>query len=383
METRKVQLTGKSTFVVSLPKKWVTKVNVRTGDSVAMLPLPDGTLLINPMIARKERDSKKRVISLDVKDEEQVLREFIGAYLAGYNLFEFRSRSTIDKETRQMVRAVAETVIGPQIIDEAPNYVLMRNLLDASDFTMGKSVKRMHIIAREMLLEALGMVQKRSSDGADEVARRDDDVDRLARMITKQYNLILRDVGFADKMGMRPQEALGHLLLSRTLERIADHAVRLAKNAGNSTRSPEVARMVSDTGQAAVALLDDAMSAFYRGRMEQAFEVAQRGREMERVTSKLMHDVLTMSDEAPASVPLALIVDSLERTRAYTVDIAETAINHIFGVEYDAEVIRQTTEDEEKRRSTKPSAAIAIVSRNDPAQAEPAITLNERPSSLP
>lgn len=383
METRKVQLTGKSTFVVSLPKKWVTKVNVRTGDSVAMLPLPDGTLLINPTIARKDRDSRKRVISLDVEDDEQTLREFIGAYLSGYNLFEFRSRTTIEKETRQMVRAIAETVIGPQIIDEGPSFVLMRNLLDASDFSMGKSVKRMHIIAREMLLEALGMVQKRSNDEAEEVAKRDDDVDRLARMITKQYNLILRDVGFADKMGMRPQEALGYLLLSRTLERIADHAVRIARNAAGFTPSPEVAKLVSDTGQAAVALLDDAMNAFYRARMEQAFAVAQKGRAMERVTSRLMHDVLTMDSEVPTSVSLALIVDSLERTRAYAVDIAETAINHIFGTEYDAEVLRQTAESEEKRRSSSPGAAVAVLTDNDSSTSNPAITMNERSGTLP
>ena len=54
METRKVQITGKSTYIISLPKTWVKKVNITNGNSVAMVPRTDGTLLINPKINRNE-----------------------------------------------------------------------------------------------------------------------------------------------------------------------------------------------------------------------------------------------------------------------------------------------------------------------------------------
>jgi phosphate uptake regulator len=33
-ETRKIQLTGKSTYIVSLPKKWVTTMNLKTGSQL-------------------------------------------------------------------------------------------------------------------------------------------------------------------------------------------------------------------------------------------------------------------------------------------------------------------------------------------------------------
>ncbi len=62
METRKVQVTGKSTYVVSLPKKWVTSVQLRNGDSIALIPMPDGTMLINPKLKKTEKELTKRVI---------------------------------------------------------------------------------------------------------------------------------------------------------------------------------------------------------------------------------------------------------------------------------------------------------------------------------
>ena len=60
METRKVQVTGKSTYVVSLPKKWVNSIQIKNGDSIAMIPLPDGTMLINPKLKKSERSCQRR-----------------------------------------------------------------------------------------------------------------------------------------------------------------------------------------------------------------------------------------------------------------------------------------------------------------------------------
>ena len=38
IETRKVQITGGSTYVISLPKKWINKVKIKSGDGIAFNP---------------------------------------------------------------------------------------------------------------------------------------------------------------------------------------------------------------------------------------------------------------------------------------------------------------------------------------------------------
>jgi phosphate uptake regulator len=48
MEIRKIQRTGGSTFIVSLPKQWADRVGVTNGMNVGITIRPDGTLLITP-----------------------------------------------------------------------------------------------------------------------------------------------------------------------------------------------------------------------------------------------------------------------------------------------------------------------------------------------
>ena len=48
MSVRRVQLTGKSTLIVSLPKKWTKKNGLKKGDSLMIKETKDGSLRITP-----------------------------------------------------------------------------------------------------------------------------------------------------------------------------------------------------------------------------------------------------------------------------------------------------------------------------------------------
>jgi len=339
METRKVQVTGKSTYVVSLPKKWVNSIHLKNGDSIAMIPLPDGTMLINPKLKNSDKELSKKIVPLESGDTEQLFRKFIGAYLAGYNVIEFRTNGSTRKEVKQEIHNLSHRVIGPQLIDETENSMTMRDLLDSSDFSLLKGVKRMYMITRDMHMGAINLLRTPNKEMAEDIKIRDQEVDKLYWMIAKQYNLIIKDVFFADKMAMQPLEAQGFLLVARTLERIADHSSRLAQNATHVNDKEPMTQKILAMDTEVVKLLDDAMSAFYANKFENADEVVNRSKLMVHKLEGLTHDVLGMKGEAANIVPLAYIVDSLERTRAYASDIAETAINHYYVTDYN-EMIR-------------------------------------------
>ncbi len=339
METRKVQVTGKSTYVVSLPKKWVNSIQIKNGDSVAMIPLPDGTMLINPKLKRSEKEMSKKVVPVESGDTEQLFRKFIGAYLAGYNIIEFRLSGPASREVRQVIHDLSHHVIGPQLIEETPNTMTMRDLLDSSDFSLLKGVRRMYMITRDMHLGAVNLLRVQNQEVAEEILHRDQEVDKLYWMIAKQYNLIVKDVFFADKMAMQPLEAQGYLLVARTLERIADHSSRLALNATRVSEKEPMTQKILSMDAEVVKLLDDAMNAFYVNKFDGADEVVNRSKLMVHKIEALTHEVLGMKGDAANIVPLAYIVDSLERTRAYASDIAETAINHYYVTDYN-EMVR-------------------------------------------
>lgn len=341
METRKVQVTGKSTYVVSLPKKWVVKVNIKNGDSIALLPMPDGTLLINPNIKNKDKEQIRKIIQVG-DDIGEMHRCLVASYLAGYNIFEFRSRLPIDKEVKASVRKICKSIIGPEIIEENDNSILVRNLLDSSDFTFTKGIRRMHSIARDMHQMAIDAIGSGRRDLADEVRQRDDEVDKLYWMIVKQYNLVLTDLSFCDKMGIRPQEALGFLLVARTLERIADHATRMAANYQILGSGKDIVEGLKKASEKVLLLLDESMNAFQKGRFDQAYGIINSGHKMFGITENLIKEAVAMKVVSEVSIPLTFIIDSLERTRAYSVDIAEIAINHVCAMKYNEELMNRS-----------------------------------------
>ncbi len=349
METRKVQVTGKSTYVVSLPKKWVNKVNVKNGDSITLFPLSNGTLLINPKINETVQSLTKEVLLIDQHGEDQLFRMFVGAYLAGYDIIEFRSRDEMAIPMKQCIRKLSQRVIGVQVIEETKNAIVLKDMLDSSDYSMSKGVRRMQIITRDMHMEAIRSLTESNPAIADDVVARDDEVDKLFWMIEKQHHQVLRDVYFAEKLNVTPQEALGFLLVARSIERVADHAVKLANNGRSVRPNHPLVPKLTEMSKAVIDLFDDATNTFNKNNFDNAYDIINRSELLGIKIEKLKHDTLLLVDEQSTTVAIAYIIESLDRTRLYSEDIAETAINHHFAQNYSLEINRTLFQEEESR----------------------------------
>ena len=47
-EVRKIQFTGRSTYIISLPKRWMEEMNLKPGDPVNIVREPNNSLSILP-----------------------------------------------------------------------------------------------------------------------------------------------------------------------------------------------------------------------------------------------------------------------------------------------------------------------------------------------
>ena len=56
-DVRKVQFTGRSTYVLSLPKKWIEEMHVKAGDRVTLVQELDNSLSILPFFTGSQRIS--------------------------------------------------------------------------------------------------------------------------------------------------------------------------------------------------------------------------------------------------------------------------------------------------------------------------------------
>jgi phosphate uptake regulator len=82
-EQRKLQVTGGSTFILSLPKDWATKNELKRGSSMVVREEEDGSLSIAPATFPKKEKQDEAFIKSSINDNpDAIMRTAISAYLS-------------------------------------------------------------------------------------------------------------------------------------------------------------------------------------------------------------------------------------------------------------------------------------------------------------
>lgn len=82
METRKAQLTGGSTFTVSLPKEWARANDLEAGTVLSLLGREDGSLIIEP---ETSGDSWTATVEVGETTDSRLDRIVHALYTAGFD----------------------------------------------------------------------------------------------------------------------------------------------------------------------------------------------------------------------------------------------------------------------------------------------------------
>ncbi|HEX9907638.1 MAG TPA: phosphate uptake regulator PhoU [Thermoplasmata archaeon] len=327
-ETRRIQKTGGSTYVVSLPKKWIQNAGLKKGDQVALNVTGDGTLTVDPRMSR-ESEKLVKVVEIDSStDPKALLRLLIGTYVTGYDMIEIRSKGRIPTALRKTVQDFSRRVIGPEVVEESSSTVVLQDVADHADLDMRKVVRRMHLMSRNMLEEAIRAAKELDRGMADEVIARDDEVDRLHWFVEKQHAMTRRNVTFAAKMKTTWLESDSMLSTAKALERIADHATRIAhsvKLLGDSRIDAETMRSLEQLSTEAISILDCSVEALFKRDSSKANDCIERTSDLREKSNAFLDE--TMKKRGKVAVGLAFAAESIERTGGYSSDIAEIAIN--------------------------------------------------------
>jgi len=327
---RKVQVTGGNSFVVSLPKTWVTDVGLHAKDPVAVLVQPDSSLLIVPR--RDIRAAPRSEAILEASqglDKDFLLRHFISYYLAGYDTIRIALGKT-DSGLRGFIReGIRRKLVGVEIIEESSGGILTQCLSGYVDLPLKKALERMAIIAGGMLSDSVTVLQGKTSSTAEEVIERDDEVDRFYHFLLRQLNIAVRDRSVIQEIGLTStRDCLGYRLVVKSVERVADHAAGIAAQAENLQNLPEGAvKKVQDMAALSRKVFDSSISALLRLDAKTAEDAIARTKEVVLMEERISGEVLAprMSGSQVASTKLML--ESIRRIAEYGSDIAEIAID--------------------------------------------------------
>jgi phosphate uptake regulator len=326
METRKVQVTGGSTYTVSIPKGWATDNDVEAGSVVEFHP-EDDSLLLTP---REERGSTEGELDVGDLSGDELTRAVMTMYVSGFDVVRFTA-TRITADQRQTIRKTAQGLVGLEVLEETGESVVVRDLLDSSDLSIDNAVTRMRLIALSMLDDAVAALTEDDDDLAADVIARDDDVDRLYLMVSRIFRATLRDPGAAAALGLPRETCFDYHAAARQLERVGDHATKIAHLTRNvETPPPEVAEALEELHAEARAVIDTAMDALFAGEDEDPVALANEARsdildidEHARAIDELLREL-----DPYEAQQLGLVVDSLSRSADYGGNVAETALQN-------------------------------------------------------
>ncbi|WP_276302002.1 phosphate uptake regulator PhoU [Halorussus lipolyticus] len=324
METRKVQVTGGSTFTVSIPKDWATENGIEAGDRVEFHPEGD-SLLLSP---RTTEDTVEGTVDISDLEGAQLMRTVFTLYVSGFDIINLES-TRVTPDQRRTVRDATQGLVGLEVIEETGDRVVLQDLLDSSELSIHNAITRMRLVSATMLQDAVTALVENDDSLATDVIERDDDVDRLWFMVSRVFRSALRNPSTAADIGLPRETCFDYHSSARQLERIADHAAKIGQLGLNLGEIPDdVAEALEELHAESADIVEMAMDALLEDDGTEATRLGNEARERVRgIDEHTRHvDDLIRKMDAQRAQQLSLVVDSLSRTADYGGNIAETAL---------------------------------------------------------
>ncbi len=262
MEIRKLQYSGKGTYVLSLPKRWLEQHDLSKGAKFAIQELDNG-LYITP----KFNVTVGKTDTLQVS--EYISKEITARYTYGYD--KVIVRGPISSHYRTLITDTLRELLGYDIIDESADQIVITDLLDPSQLNIDKTLRREFFLASLMVQDAVKALHTHDIILAEDVILRDSEVNKLDFLTVRQIRTALQATTLAETIGVRPLESIDLRIVSKGIEEIGDHAASIAHRVPDLHKCPEeLLARIREYGTLALSHATQAVQAFMNADKEQS-----------------------------------------------------------------------------------------------------------------
>ena len=314
MEIRKIQKTGGSTLVVSLPKVWCQNFDLKVGSKVMLNYNDKGGIMMEPF----EKSQTSTGAVMDIKknaDMENEMRMLISKYIQGVKRINIRSEDK--KAMDDVIHRFLEFTIGFEIIDEKTNEATLEDLISLPMLTFEKGMRRMVTLVRSIVTESISD----QKIPLDYILQKEDEVDKFNIYIQRLFSQSLKDYSVLQLNNISSSEALSYLLVSRALERIADHGLRIYSLLGQKKlNNSDLKNYI----KSATEIMNRSMEYFFKKDVLSAnLEISKKE------YFKSERDNINRSLRGKADgIRLAEILEDAERIALYSTDICELIMDY-------------------------------------------------------
>lgn len=325
-----MQLSGGSTYIISLPKNWIEELKIKVGDNVTIVKNSNKSLTLIPNEKNSEAEKSTAIIPSNQKDTgDSIKRKIIAAYLAGYKTIKIKTKGMRippehSKSVRELVRT---TMIGTEIVESSSETMSIQILTRLPELSFDTALKRMYLMANNMIIEAIESLVEADTSHADEVINMDDEVDRFALYMRRNLVLAIENERILQDMGLRkPAECLGYRAIVSKIERVADHARLVAKRVKFMEEKIDlkITDKIKTLSEKSLKVFEESITAVQEKNFEKGEKVAEMVSHIVEEEKQIMSKL--KDSEKNVSI-IRFTLEDLRRVAEYSSDIAEVAID--------------------------------------------------------
>jgi len=331
-ETRRLQFTGGSTYILSLPKRWITENKLERGSMIKLREEEGGLLTIIPNDTQVQQKPNEACIKVTSKDSsDSVIRKTVSTYLLGHNMIHIKAedQKQLSGKQRQEVKNFSRhMLVGTEIVTDTPQELTLQVLLSYPELSIQSALRRMSIITASMHKDAITALKVLDHQQAREVITTDDEVDRFNLYIVRQLKTAIESPRTIKEIGLQnARDCLGYRLVTKSIERTADHAASIAENALLLRRrlGKETIEKLDTMSSMAISMFETAIEALFRQDFNLADSIIEKTKDVISIEKEAV--VSSQKVDVEEASYLRLIVESIRRTAEYASDIAEIVLN--------------------------------------------------------
>jgi phosphate uptake regulator len=346
---RRVQCTGRGSYIISLPKEWVEDLELQRGSEIAFNIEPDQTLMLVPRkIQEKEgrgnsAKPKEYYITVDPKDDiKATLRMIRALYAIGADIIRIHFRNPQDATLpKNAIKTLArDSFLGSEIIDETTDEITLQILIKHSEFPIEKAVRRMAIVALAANRDAIAALKEKNSSLFSSVISSHNDVNRLGLYIVRQLKHgiernLYRELGFKT-----PKEFLLYRIAVNDIESIAQNAMNIVNYLDSLKKlmddetlyvkdpvDEEIYNQLVGYSMQAHQLYDDSIKALFKREYKDAEKLISKRESLKPLENELIMVMSSKKLDPNILSVLRLIFDSSRRVMDYSGNMAELTLN--------------------------------------------------------
>jgi phosphate uptake regulator len=274
LEPRRLIKFGNSSFIVSLPKEWVSKNNLKKGDWVYLKETNENEIILMPKEGRNSAEIEKKIeINVTDKDDEDLKREITSAYINNFNTIVIAGKDL--KQKSECVKEIIAPLTGIEILEQSAKEIIIKDFLSFETMSPRKIIRRLDNSIRAIFEEmGEGIRSNKLNNGfLNEVLEEDKGINKLYLLILKLTKIGISNREAIKSFGMSYEELSSAQWLAMNMEYLGDDLKRIARFLAKAKLNAKQKECFENNIHLIESCFIKAMTAYHKGEFGLAREV--------------------------------------------------------------------------------------------------------------